>query len=34
MAPVLLENVKLKKKFWIYTGNKVEEVDIVRALKS
>ena len=30
---VLIENVKLKK-FWIYTGNKVEEVDIVRALKS
>ena len=28
---VLLENVKLKNKFWIYTGNKVEEVDIVRA---
>ena len=28
---VLRENVKLKKKFWIYTGNKVEEVDIVRA---
>ena len=30
----LRENVKIKKKFWIYTGNEVEEVDIIRVSKS